>query len=159
MTPPTHPFVETALSYALTYVSQYLPHHSIQPASISIIADNDYYSQPAKKATSASRFLDFGVPLRDAHKTGLGSSAALVTAFTAALLVHYLPQDAFDPSTQQGKRRLHNLAQAAHCAAQGKVGSGFDVASASSAPACTAASRPRCCNRTASPARLPSRSG
>ena len=53
-----------------------------------------------------------------------------MTAFTAALLVHYLPQDAFDPSTPQGKRRLHNLAQAAHCAAQGKVGSGFDVASA-----------------------------
>lgn len=125
-----NPFVETALSYALTYISQYLPHHSIQPASISIIADSDYYSQPAKKATSTSRFLDFGVPLWDAHKTGLGSSAALVTAFTAALLVHYLPQDVFDPSTPQGKRRLHNLAQAAHCAAQGKVGSGFDVASA-----------------------------
>lgn len=29
-----------------------------------------------------------------------------------------------------GRDKLHNLAQAAHCAAQGKVGSGFDVAAA-----------------------------
>lgn len=125
-----NPFVETALSYALTYISQLVPHHLIQPASISIIADNDYYSQPAKKRTSTSRFLDFDVPLWEAHKTGLGSSAALVTAFTAALLVHYLPRDVFDLASKEGKQRLHNLAQTAHCAAQGKVGSGFDVASA-----------------------------
>jgi phosphomevalonate kinase len=72
--------------------------------------------------------LDFGVRLQDAHKTGLGSSAALVTAFTGAVLSHYLPDSAI--SSPQGKTVLHNLAQAAHCAAQGKVGSGFDVAAA-----------------------------
>jgi phosphomevalonate kinase len=49
---------------------------------------------------------------------------------TAALLVHYLPTDIFSLNTDAGKSRLHNLAQTAHCAAQGKVGSGFDVASA-----------------------------
>lgn len=70
------------------------------------------------------------MPLGRAHKTGLGSSAALVTALTASLLRHYLPRHLFDPSTPAGKRTLHNLAQAAHCAAQGKVGSGFDVAAA-----------------------------
>lgn len=70
------------------------------------------------------------MPLSEANKTGLGSSAALVTAFTAALLSYYLPQDVFDLTTEAGKRKLHNLAQASHCAAQGKVGSGFDVASA-----------------------------
>jgi phosphomevalonate kinase len=32
--------------------------------------------------------------------------------------------------TPQGRERVHRLAQAAHCAAQGKIGSGFDVASA-----------------------------
>jgi phosphomevalonate kinase len=53
-----------------------------------------------------------------------------VTAFTGALLAHYLPAGDFDLSTDTGRRRLHNLSQAAHCAAQGKVGSGFDVASA-----------------------------
>ena len=31
---------------------------------------------------------------------------------------------------QELQKRIHNLAQAAHCAAQGKVGSGFDVAAA-----------------------------
>lgn len=68
--------------------------------------------------------------LRDANKTGLGSSAALVTSLTAALLTHYMPPALFDVSSDAGKRTLHNLAQAAHCAAQGKVGSGFDVAAA-----------------------------
>lgn len=76
------------------------------------------------------RFLDFNTPLSQAHKTGLGSSAALVTAFTAAVLAHYLPEDLVSLTTDDGRARLHNLAQAAHCAAQGKVGSGFDVAAA-----------------------------
>lgn len=44
--------------------------------------------------------------------------------------MHYLSADEFSLDTDSGKERLHNLAQAAHCAAQGKVGSGFDVASA-----------------------------
>ena len=70
------------------------------------------------------------MPLSKAHKTGLGSSAALVTSLTAAVLTHYLPTKTFNHSAPEAKRRLHNLAQAAHCAAQGKVGSGFDVASA-----------------------------
>lgn len=70
------------------------------------------------------------MPLNEAPKTGLGSSAALVTAVTAALLTYYLPRTKFDLRTRNSKQRLHNLAQAAHCAAQGKVGSGFDVASA-----------------------------
>ncbi|KAI1815359.1 ribosomal protein S5 domain 2-type protein [Poronia punctata] len=77
-----------------------------------------------------TRFAKFPTTLRGANKTGLGSSAALVTSLTAALLTHYLPETDFDLTTAEGKRTLHNLAQAAHCAAQGKVGSGFDVAAA-----------------------------
>lgn len=95
-----------------------------------ILADNDYYSQTAASGDGFGRFAKFSVPLSGAHKTGLGSSAALVTSLTAALLSHYLPRDVFDVSTPGGRRTLHNLAQAAHCAAQGKVGSGFDVAAA-----------------------------
>ena len=76
------------------------------------------------------RFVDFNVPLHEAHKTGLGSSAALVTAFIAATMAYYVPKDLMDVTSETGRRRLHNLAQAAHCAAQGKVGSGFDVAAA-----------------------------
>lgn len=121
--------METALSYALTYISS-LTGTTIKSSTISIIADDDYYSQSSNRPTSTSRFSDFGVRLQDAHKTGLGSSAALVTAFTGAILSHYLPKSKFDISSKEGSTRLHNLAQAAHCAAQGKVGSGFDVAAA-----------------------------
>lgn len=145
--------METALSYVLSYVfrassAHRRPSHSIKPARVLILADNDYYSAPApadpntttpvppaQSPSSPSpphhhRFASFPVPLTKAHKTGLGSSAALVTALTASLLSHYLPREAFDLSTASGKAALHNLAQAAHCAAQGKVGSGFDVAAA-----------------------------
>lgn len=106
---------------------------NITPAAITILADNDYYSTPADISKGSSfkpRFHNFAVPISKAPKTGLGSSAALVTAVTAALLTYYLPKSKFDLITDTSKRRLHNLAQAAHCAAQGKVGSGFDVASA-----------------------------
>ena len=137
-------FIETTLGYALSYIAA-VSTPNITPSSITVLADNEYYSTPAglvngngngkgntnsARRPQSSRFRHFGVPLSKAHKTGLGSSAALVTALSAALLSYYLPKDSFDLSTEPGKRHLHNLAQAAHCAAQGKVGSGFDVASA-----------------------------
>lgn len=124
-------FVETALAYALTYVSS-KSSHSIKPASMIILADTDYYSEsPAwKQSDGSSKWRDFHIPLREAHKTGLGSSAALVTSFIAAVLSHYLPPKLFDIQSSGGKARLHNLAQAAHSHAQGKIGSGFDVAAA-----------------------------
>ncbi|KFY02739.1 hypothetical protein O988_01943, partial [Pseudogymnoascus sp. VKM F-3808] len=73
--------------------------------------------------TAPSQFTSFPTPLSGAHKTGLGSSAALTTALTSSLLHHLLPS----PPSQS---LTHNLSQACHCAAQGKVGSGFDVAAA-----------------------------
>jgi phosphomevalonate kinase len=166
-------FVETALSYALTYITRFAHQpqaHTIRPAKLTILADNDYYSQPTERTTtsvlsdlqrtaspssfssegtppashinaahaqsssggfsSKSRYAKFPTTLPNAHKTGLGSSAALVTALTAAVLTHYLDRNIFDLSTSMGRQTLHNLAQAAHCAAQGKIGSGFDVAAA-----------------------------
>jgi phosphomevalonate kinase len=83
-----------------------------------------------------------GVALRQVHKTGLGSSAALITSLVSALLVHLnvVSRSAFDlsdndeksrdVSTDCDRRLAHNLAQYVHCLAQGKVGSGFDVAAA-----------------------------
>ena len=128
-----NPFVETALTYALTYISTNTA-RTIKPASITILADSDYYSRRGSSkdnpVANGTGFVDFGVSLKGAHKTGLGSSAALVTAFTAAVLAHYLPVEAVSINTDIGKARIHNLAQAAHCAAQGKIGSGFDVAAA-----------------------------
>ena len=141
----SNPFVETTLGYALTYISQSRPSHRIDPVRLTVLADNDYYSQPSTTTTATpesgsisghgaqDRFASFHVALHDAHKTGLGSSAALVTSLTAALLTHYLGGASggnFDPLSRAGRNLLHNLAQAAHCAAQGKVGSGFDVAAA-----------------------------
>lgn len=126
-------FIETALAYALTYVAT-LDSANIRPASITILADTDYYSRPGLSSsaiiTTHERFQKFNLPLSQAHKTGLGSSAALVTAFTAAVLAHYLGSDRIPLTAENGKARLHALAQVAHCAAQGKVGSGFDVAAA-----------------------------
>ncbi|OAA47677.1 phosphomevalonate kinase [Metarhizium rileyi] len=123
-------FVETTLSYVLTYISGRLPDPRLDPARVIILADNDYYSQSTPNNGEPGRFARFTVPLSGANKTGLGSSAALVASLTAALLSHYLPLQLFDVTSEGGKRTLHNLAQAAHCAAQGKVGSGFDVAAA-----------------------------
>ncbi|XP_051137255.1 phosphomevalonate kinase, peroxisomal-like [Andrographis paniculata] len=70
-------------------------------------------------------------------KTGLGSSAAMTTAVVAALL-HYLgvvnvPSSNHHRQGNECARELdvvHIIAQTAHCIAQGKVGSGFDVSSA-----------------------------
>ncbi|KAF2869733.1 ribosomal protein S5 domain 2-type protein [Massariosphaeria phaeospora] len=132
-----NPFIETTLTYALTYISTLHPGTPISPSNISILASSAYYSTPgtavplmSSTTTPSTPFLNFDVPLSAAHKTGLGSSAALVTSFTAALLSHYLSKEEFDLDSEDGLRVLHNLAQAAHCAAQGKVGSGFDIASA-----------------------------
>ncbi|RAR04297.1 phosphomevalonate kinase [Stemphylium lycopersici] len=133
-----NPFIETALTYSLTYIHSLLPKTLIQPSNIRILADQAYYSNPgiARSANviaephKVSRFQDFNVTLKEAHKTGLGSSAALVTSFTAAVLEFYLPRELFDIRTEKGQMILHNLAQASHSHAQGKVGSGFDIASA-----------------------------
>lgn len=71
-------------------------------------------------------------------KTGLGSSAAMTTSVVASLL-HYLgvvnlpfssknlpAEKPADPDLDL----VHIVAQSAHCIAQGKIGSGFDVSAA-----------------------------
>ncbi|KKK26499.1 hypothetical protein ARAM_001021 [Aspergillus rambellii] len=126
-----NPFVETSLNFALTYISYVADSKDFGSLSITILADNDYYSETAFSKASgqnaAGKFVNFGVPLHEAHKTGLGSSAALVTALVSALVIHRTMQP---DDIGAARDKLHNLAQAAHCAAQGKVGSGFDVAAA-----------------------------
>lgn len=115
--------------------------------TITILADNDYYSNPpsnpspneqttmeaiASAFTPHSRFAKFAVPLSSANKTGLGSSAALTTAFCSSLVgfLNPLHPKAADEEKEKRRRVLHNLSQTAHCSAQGKIGSGFDVAAA-----------------------------
>ncbi|KAI0081220.1 Phosphomevalonate kinase [Panus rudis PR-1116 ss-1] len=115
---------------------------------IVIVGDNDFYSQRQQLSSknlpptlaSLSQlppFLPTGVIISDVHKTGLGSSAALITSLVSALLLHLnvIPSESFNAeagssTTSEGRRLAHNLAQYVHCLAQGKVGSGFDVSAA-----------------------------
>ena len=131
---PPNPFVEMALVYALTYLKL---HRLVPVASIciTILADTDYYSCPSPVVGSAperraSQFMDFGLQLENVHKTGLGSSAALVAALIGSLISHHIPATRESIIEAFYRDRVHRLAQAAHCAAQGKVGSGFDIAAA-----------------------------
>ena len=55
----------------------------------------------------------------------MGSSAALTAAFVGAVLRWFSPGDFSDIVSI-----THKIAQASHAAAQGKLGSGFDIASA-----------------------------
>ena len=67
-------------------------------------------------------------------KTGMGSSAALTTSLVGGLLGWFkvIQLDATSDNVRfaEDRRILHNLAQLAHAVAQGKIGSGFDVAAA-----------------------------
>ena len=97
-------------------------------------AHNDFYSQSAslrarsERATSAAllRLPHAQPPPIGARlaKTGLGSSAALTVSLVAALLAQLGVMPLCDPAL------VHAVSQVAHGRAQGKVGSGFDVASA-----------------------------
>lgn len=71
-------------------------------------------------------------------KTGLGSSAAMTTSVVAALLHYFgvvkLPSSstylAEQGAAESNIDMVHIIAQSAHCLAQGKIGSGFDVSAA-----------------------------
>ncbi len=91
--------------------------------------------------TQLTPFNRLHTTLSAVHKTGLGSSAALITSLVAALLVHWgivprstlaevTPEQADNPDIKRDLALVHNTAQYVHCLAQGKVGSGFDVSSA-----------------------------
>lgn len=107
---------------------------------ITIVGDNDFYSQRPYLASNGlppvlsslemiPPFACTNDTLSNVHKTGLGSSAALITSVVAALFLHF---ELISPASLQteGKSFVHNTAQYIHCLAQGKVGSGFDVSSA-----------------------------
>jgi len=114
---------------------------------VDLAADNGFYSQVAElrarglplSAASLRSLPRLLTPRRAANgelaKTGLGSSATLVTSLVGALLqaagVVRLPTagggGALTPAQRADLELLHALAQLCHCAAQGKVGSGFDA--------------------------------
>lgn len=61
---------------------------------------------------------------KEIKKIGFGSSAACVVATIAAILKFHNR----DFESEEGRKRLYKLATIAHYVAQGKIGSGFDVA-------------------------------
>lgn len=89
-------------------------------------------SRTINSLTQIPPFSSQGVQLADVHKTGLGSSAALITSLVTSLLLHFsvIPAKAFMDGQSKERNLAHNLAQFVHCLAQGKVGSGFDVSAA-----------------------------
>ncbi|EGC39418.1 hypothetical protein DICPUDRAFT_147835 [Dictyostelium purpureum] len=116
-----------------------------QLINITIVGDNGFYSQiPQLKKRNLSisfeslkslpKFLPVTGSLEELQKTGLGSSAALVSSLTAALLSFFniveLENKSDSNKLLADKTLLHNLAQISHCIAQGKIGSGFDISSA-----------------------------
>ncbi|KAK5948314.1 phosphomevalonate kinase [Knufia fluminis] len=124
-TASSNKFVETTLRYVLSYLKA-RGVNSFTSSKLTIMADESYYSKSETTQAGYDGFTNFGCKLSEAHKTGLGSSAALVTSLTAVLIAWYM----HDIGQHLPQHLIHNLAQAAHCAAQGKVGSGFDVAAA-----------------------------
>ncbi|WFD23346.1 phosphomevalonate kinase [Malassezia equina] len=136
-----NPFVALSLLYAVQLALEKLGVARAREAlaggmDIVIVGDNDFYSHrtdgqaPTMAALQALEpFHAHNGSLSDVHKTGLGSSAAMTTSLVAALLVHLGVVDVSLSHTLPlaSLGLIHNLAQLAHCAAQGKVGSGFDV--------------------------------
>ena len=103
-------------------------------------ADNDFYSQgsylrnltlePTMENIKAIPKFNFtNCEISKVNKTGLGTSATLVTTLVAGLLIHndLIKNDEF---TKSDLVLIDKIAQVCHSLAQGKIGSGFDVSSA-----------------------------
>jgi phosphomevalonate kinase len=142
-------FVELALHRTLTVAAESKGVDHVRQAlseglDIAILGGNDFYSQRAQlkernlpptleSLHQLTPFGETGVTIDRVHKTGMGSSAALITSLIGGLLVHLQvvsKEDLSSPNDTEGRKLAHNVAQYVHCLAQGKIGSGFDVASA-----------------------------
>ena len=149
-------FVEKCLYMVLSFVKEACgaDHFAAVVAAIAqrgvalgvkLRADNDFYSQIKELrqrslpllSTSLQKLPRFHPCPRDSvsgavevNKTGMGSSAALTTSLVGALLQWFGVVRLGQRKGEEDRRVVHNLAQLAHAVAQGKIGSGFDVAAA-----------------------------
>lgn len=109
--------------------------------NVTVVGDAPFYSykkylsdKGITPSLEAIASVPTGQPLdckiSNVHKTGLGSSAAFTTALVGSLL-RALGLLSSDPQSSSADNSLvYRVSQIAHCLAQGKVGSGFDVATA-----------------------------
>lgn len=132
-----NPFVEATISTIVTYVigtGLITSNCKSKNITITMFSDAEYHSQEGASEKSSDNnaytFLYHQDEITKVPKTGLGSSAGLVTSLTAALLSAFVENFNINDPAQNWRNKIHNLAQIAHCKAQGKIGSGFDVASA-----------------------------
>ena len=136
-----NPFVEAALKCTMAY---YLAKQSEAPQEslvITVNASNDFYSQSdylkskgleitADALQSLPRFNCLDIPIDKVSKTGLGSSAAMVTSLIGSLMVHLGLASTANGAIVSGLTSICRLAHIAHSIAQGKIGSGFDISAA-----------------------------
>lgn len=152
-------FVEKTLRIVMTYLATQNAKlgggggdNNSNLLEVTIKADNDFYSviphidgKPRTPATveNLPKFLncpkDPTTGKAIINKTGLGSSAALVTSLVGALYYHFTPasktricedsanrdgndEDDDDEECTTPQEIIHNLAQLCHCHAQGKNG-------------------------------------
>lgn len=148
--------VEETLKYTFIYIRQCMPYFQeylhqlnlLQCGTTALVVqlrgENDFYSQTGNQDLPPFWPLPIQNERVVIHKTGLGSSAALVTCLVACLLkVFGLADDLplmYLNSREESEEEIcsdsasrmivHNLAQICHCAAQESIGSGFDISAA-----------------------------
>lgn len=114
-------FVEITINHTLTVLSGLLSDFETRLASgflLYVHGDSQFYTADAPEKGTEEK-----MPSVTSTKTGLGSSAALVSSVVAAFFAQF-------NLLASHNHLAHHLAQFCHCSAQGKVGSGFDVAAA-----------------------------
>ncbi|GAV51699.1 hypothetical protein ZYGR_0AF01700 [Zygosaccharomyces rouxii] len=121
-----NPFIEMVLFNLFNY---FKPQQG-KKILIETFSDDGYHSQlnSVPKRNAYKGFSYHANSITEVPKTGLGSSAGLVTVLTTALVSVFKPN--LDVQNCKDLQLIHGLAQVAHCQAQGKIGSGFDVAAA-----------------------------
>ncbi|CAG8685101.1 9362_t:CDS:2, partial [Racocetra fulgida] len=138
-------FIETVLKHSLLIIANRIPSQKfdelvLKGLNIYMAGSNDFYSQREQLknlnlplTTTSLRaltpFCKVHTLLKQVHKTGLGSSAALTTSLVAALFVYFECVDKVNDDVKE-RTLIHNVSQFCHCLAQGKVGSGFDISAA-----------------------------
>ncbi|CAG8626518.1 504_t:CDS:2 [Paraglomus brasilianum] len=139
-------FVRIAIKYTLGIISQRIESSAFaeiisRGLEITILGSNDFYSLREQLVnshlpliTASMRLIDplssFHAPISKVHKTGLGSSAALVTSIVTALYVRFGVVHQNEHDEDYSRHLVNNTAQICHGLAQGKIGSGFDVSAA-----------------------------